>query len=475
MATTGATGPTGPTGPTGTSGTTTAPAPAPAGTRPTPPSTRGLLFDLDALPHRLEAVVAGHDGLAFGRSGPVRTAVVCDPGLARELLTRPSGTGQGRGIAALRLTLGQGLLTSSGDLHRRQRRLVQPAFHPGRLTRYALDAVRAGRERSLAWQQGQRLDLAEEMSSLTLDVVGRTIFGMDVRGDAREVSEAQTDLLRCFPAIMRPTGLVAARLPTRLGRRVRRNVRRLDRVVEHVVADRRAHGDAGDMVSMLLAVRDEETGAPMPARQVRDEVLTLLLAGHETTAVLLSWAWFELARTPSARTALDAELATVAARAALDEGAWQSLPVTRAVVAETLRLHPPAYVMGRVATQDLTLGGQAVRRGTLCFVSPYALGRDPRSWGEDAPVWRPERWLDPAGGYDETAPGQPRGAFLPFGAGSRVCIGAAFAQMEATLLLATLASTWRATVEPGFDPGLRPLVTLRPRRGVPATLTRVQG
>jgi cytochrome P450 len=440
-----------------------------------PPSTRGLLFDLDALPHRLEEVVAANDGLAFGRSGPIRTAVVCDPALARELLTRPAGTGQGRGIAALRVTLGQGLLTSSGELHRRQRRLVQPAFHPGRLTRYALDAVRAGRERSQAWHDGQRVDLAEEMSSLTLDVVGRTIFGMDVRSDAREVSEAQTDLLRCFPSIMRPAGLVAARLPTRLGRRVRRNVRRLDRVVEHVVADRRAHGDAGDMVSMLLAVRDEETGAPMPATQVRDEVLTLLLAGHETTAVLLSWAWFELARTPSARAALDAELATPAARAALDEGAWQALPVTRAIVAETLRLHPPAYVMGRVATQDLTLGGTAVRKGTLCFVSPYALGRDPRSWGGTAHVWRPARWLDGDGRYDEGAPGQPRGAFLPFGAGSRVCIGAAFATMEGTLLLATLASTWRAATEPGFDPGLLPLVTLRPRHGVPVTLTRVAG
>ncbi len=438
-----------------------------------PPSTRGLLLDLDAMPARLAAAVTAGDGVVLGRSGPFRTAVVCDPALARELLTRPTGTGQGRGIAALRLTLGQGLLTSSGDLHKRQRRLVRPAFHPGRLTRYALDAVRAGRERSATWHDGDRVDLAAEMSSLTLDVVGRTIFGTDVRGDAQEVGEAQTDLLECFPQLMRPTGLLAAHLPTPLRRRIRRNVARLDRVVEHVIADRRAHGDAGDMVSMLLAIRDEETGEPMPARQVRDEVLTLLLAGHETTAVLLSWAWFELARTPQARASLDAELATAAARQALADGDWQRLPVTRAVVAETLRLHPPAYVLGRVATEPLTLGGHRVRKGTVCLVPPYGLGRDPRSWGVDAALWRPDRWLTPDGAFDENAPGQPRGAFLPFGAGSRVCIGAAFATMEAVLLLGTLASDWRAETAPGYDPGLQPLVTLRPRAGVPVTLRSV--
>jgi cytochrome P450 len=237
------------------------------------------------------------------------------------------------------------------------------------------------------------------------------------------------------------------------------------------VADRRRNGDAGDMISMLLAARDDETGEAMPAHQVRDEVLTLLLAGHETTAVLLSWAWFELARRPDARAALDAELATPVAVRALDAGDWQRLPMTRGIVAETLRLHPPAYVMARVATHDFVLGAARIRKGTICFVSPYGLGRDHRSWGGDALEWPPQRWLDSDGGYDETAPGQPRGAFLPFGAGTRVCVGAAFATMEATLVLATLASSWRAEIEPGFDPGIQPLVTLRPRRGVPVTLS----
>ena len=437
-----------------------------------PKDLRRMVLDLDAMPDRMAALVADHDGVLVGRSGPIRVALVCEPAIARDLLTRPAGTKQGRGVQVLKNILGSGLLTSEGDLHRRQRRLVQPAFHPGRIAGYAPDAVRAARERAATWTDGRRLDLAEEMSTLTLDVVGRTIFGTDVTHDAREVAEAQGDLLRLFPRALRPLGLLSLAFPTPLRRRVRRDVARLDAVVEHVVADRRAHGDAGDMVSMLLAVRDEETGEPMPARQVRDEVLTLLLAGHETTAVLLSWAWFELSRAPAVRALLAAELDAPAGRDALDAGDWQALPVTRAVVAETLRLRPPAHTLSRIATTDLELGGAAVPAGTVCFVSPYALGRDPASWGADAPVWRPQRWLDDAGRFDEANPGQPRGAFLPFGAGSRVCIGAAFAQMEGTLLLAALATGWEAEVEPGFDPGLQPLVTLRPRRGVPATLRR---
>jgi cytochrome P450 len=199
-------------------------------------------------------------------------------------------------------------------------------------------------------------------------------------------------------------------------------------------------------------------------------VLTLLLAGHETTAVTLSWAWFALGRHPQVRAALHAEVDSPAAAQALAEGHWDRLPYTRAVIAETLRLYPAAHVTSRVTTQDVDLGGHHLRKGTVCFVSPYGLHRDPRSWGDDVLAWRPERWLDAEGRYDEAAPGQPRGAYLPFGAGARICIGAAFATMESVLVLARLARDWDAELPAGFDPGMQPLVTLRPRHGVPATL-----
>ena len=200
----------------------------------------------------------------------------------------------------------------------------------------------------------------------------------------------------------------------------------------------------------------------MPARQVRDEVLTLLLAGHETTAVALSWAWYELFRTPSARAALDAELAGDTAREAIAAAAWDRLPVTRAVVAETLRLHPPAYILGRRPTEDVVVEKYRFRKGSAVVISPYALHRDERSWGPDAGEFRHSRWLREDGTFDESAPGQPRGAYLPFGAGSRMCIGAGFAVMEAVLLLARLARDWRVEFSADFTPKPRPAVTYRP-------------
>jgi len=425
-------------------------------------SGRQLFGDMRRVPDRMEAVVAAVDAVAHPRGRILPTAVIADPALARAVLTRPTGFRQGRGVAALALTFGEGLLTSSGDLHRRQRRLVQPAFHARRLAAYALDAVQLAAARSAQWHDGQQLDIAADMSSLTLEVVGRTLFGTDVADEVAVVSSATHALLEEFPKLLSPVGMLTARGPTPLRRRMRRQIARLDGVVERVVAARQASGDTGDVVSMLLAARDDETGAGMPDRQVRDEVLTLLLAGHETTAVALTWAWFELARNPHARAELDAELASPCGVEALDAAAWDGLPVTRAVVAETLRLHPPAYILGRRPIEDVTLDGYTFRKGMAVIMSPYALHRDERSWGPDAAEFRPSRWVGPDGRYDESAPGQPRGAYLPFGAGSRMCIGAGFAVMEGVLLLARLARDWSVEIDPGFEPDMRPAVTLRP-------------
>ena len=435
-------------------------------------SGRALFSNMPFVPERAARVVAVADGVGRLRGRILPVAVVADPGLARTILTRPTGFGPGRGIDALALTFGQGLLTSNGELHRRQRRLVQPAFHVHRLTAYARDAVELAAARSAGWRDGEQLDIAAAMSALTLEFVGRTLFGTDVRDEVAVVSDAQHTLLGLFPTLMSVQGMLLARWPTPLRRRLRREIARLDEVVERVIAQRRESGDTGDVVSMLLAVRDEESGEPMPHKQIRDEVLTLLLAGHETTAVALSWAWYELGRTPSARAALDGELASNAAAAALTAASWDDLPTTRAVVAETLRLHPPAYVLGRRPTEDVTVDRYRFRRGSAVVLPPYGLHRDERSWGADAAQFRPSRWLREDGSFDETAPGQPRGAYLPFGAGSRMCIGAGFAVMEAVLLLARMARDWRVEFEPGFQPRPRPAVTLRPGP-MPATLHAV--
>jgi cytochrome P450 len=432
-------------------------------------SGRSLFSDLGRVPARVTRITARTDGVARMRGKLLPVAVIADPGLARTILTRPVGFRQGRGIDALSVTLRQGLLTSSGDLHQRQRRLIQPAFHAGRLVAYAQDAVRLASARSAQWHDGARIDVADEMSSLTMEFVGRTLFGTDVRDEVAIVADANQHLLAAFPTLMSPRGMLMTRIPTPFRRRVRREIARLDGVVERVIATRGTTGDTGDVVSMLLAVRDEETGNGMPHQQVRDEVLTLLLAGHETTAVAMSWAWYELWQTPAAREALDAELATQAAREALAAAAWDRLPVTRAIVAETLRMHPPAYIMGRRPTEDVVIDKYRFRKDSVVVISPYALHRDERSWGPDAGQFRHTRWLREDDTFDESAPGQPRGAYLPFGAGSRMCIGAGFAVMEATLLLAQLATQWRVEFAPGFVPSPRPAVTYRPGP-LPATL-----
>jgi cytochrome P450 len=431
-------------------------------------SGRVLFSDLRRVPERVERITARADGVGRMRGKLLPVAVVADPALARTVLTRPTGFRQGRGIEALAVTFGRGLLTSSGELHRRQRRLVQPAFHARRLVAYAQDAVRLASARSAQWRDGERIDVADEMSSLTLEFVGRTLFGTDVRHEVAVVADATQQLLEAFPTLMSLHGMLLTWVPSPFRHRLRRQIARLDGVVERVIATRGTTGDTGDVVSMLLAVRDEETGKGMPHQQVRDEVLTLLLAGHETTAVALSWAWYELFRTPHARSALDAELATDAGEA-LASASWDRLPVTRAIVSETLRLHPPAYIVGRRPTEDVVIDKYRFRRNSVVVISPYALHRDERSWGPDAAEFRHTRWLREDGTFDESAPGQPRGAYLPFGAGSRMCIGAGFAVMEAVLLLARMANEWKIEFPPGFEP--RPRRAVRNRPGaMPATL-----
>jgi cytochrome P450 len=264
---------------------------------------------------------------------------------------------------------------------------------------------------------------------------------------------------------MLPGGALLNRVPLPSTRRLNAAIATLDEVVFRLIGEARRSGeDDGTVLAMLLAARDEH-GDPMPDRQVRDEVLTLLLAGHETTANALAWTWLLLDRNPEAAARLHAELA-----AAPSDAGPQELPRTRAVIAESMRLYPPAWVVGRRMVTDVELGGWSVPAGSLVLASQWITQRDPRWWAE-ATAFRPERWLGP-GGYDEAAPGQPRGAYFPFGMGRRVCIGESFAWTEAVLALAALARDWAPALVPGHPVELRPAVTLRPRYGLRMTLHR---
>jgi cytochrome P450 len=387
--------------------------------------------------------------------------LVSTPELVRELFGPLGRVGvKGRGLQNTKVLLGDGLLTSEGELHQRQRRLIQPAFHAGRVAAYGqlmrtAAAELPGRAR---WADGAVRDVSADMAALTLRIVGQTLFAADLTDDSTAVSGALAELLGRFQRTMVPGGTLLNRLPLPSTRRLQAAIGELDAVVARLIAEQRAgRGDDGTVLAMLLAARNED-GSPMPDRLVRDEVLTLMLAGHETTANALAWTWLLLDRNPAAAAALHAEL-----DAAPADAEPADLPYTRAVVAESMRLYPPAWVVGRRMTTDVQLDGWSVPAGSLVLASQWIVHRDPR-WWPSALAFRPERWLGPEP--------HPRGAYFPFGMGRRVCIGESFAWSEAVLALAALARDWSPALVPGHPVALRPAVTLRPRYGLRMVLHR---
>jgi cytochrome P450 len=405
--------------------------------------------------------------LAHFRLGFEHAYLVSTPELVRELFG-PLGrvTAKGRGLEQARLLLGNGLLTSEGELHRRQRRLIQPAFHHTRIQAYekVMRVEVAALPERAGWADGTVRDVAADMADLTLRIVGRALFGTDLAADSPVVAGALAELLGRFQRVMLPGGPLLNRLPLPSTRRVQAAIAELDGVVRRLIAEHRAAGRRDGLLADLLAARDED-GRPMPDDQVRDEVLTLVLAGHETTANALAWSWLLLDRHPEAAARLHAEV-----RAAPAAPAVADLPWTRAVVAEAMRLYPPAWVVGRRMLADAQLGGWTVPARSIVIASQWVIHRDPRWWPEPL-AYRPERWIAD-GAFDEAAPGQPRGAYFPFGMGRRVCVGESFAWTEAVLALAALARDWAPALVPGHPVDLLPAVTLRPRYGLRMTLHR---
>ena len=415
-----------------------------------------------------------HPRMTMVKLANVRMYAISDPELARQVVVGESRhLRKGRGLQRAQVLLGTGLLTSEGEVWRRQRRLVQPAFHRDRVRGYADQMVEAAARTSSRWRPHQVIDVGAEMSALTLDVVGRTLFGEDLAGEAVRVRQALDDVMARSRTLIIPGSQVLDRLPLPSVRRAQRAMERLDEVVAGVVERHRSSGgaDRDDVLAMLLAARDDDgDGTGMSATQVRDEVMTLLLAGHETTAMALTWTWWLLARHGDVAADLRAELARVLGGRDPSYDDLPDLALTRAVVAESMRLYPPAWVFGRQLLDDLEVDGARLRAGSVVLVSAWVLHRDARWWSEPE-HFRPRRWLDAAGRFDEEAPGQPRDAYVPFGMGQRICVGRDFAWTEAVLVLATLAQRWALDVPTTYDAAVRPVITLRPATAMPATLS----
>ncbi len=376
------------------------------------------------------------------------------------LVTRQHDFVKGRGIQWTRIFLGDGLLTSEGAFHTRQRRLAAPAFHRQRIGAYAqVMADYAARARA-RFRDGETLAFDVEMHALTLAIAGHTLFGEDMADEAAEIGSALTDVLTLFPRFALPWARALQRLPLPSNRRFDRAKARLDATVYRIIRLRRQSGrDQGDLLSMLMAARDEDDGQRMTDVQLRDEIMTLLMAGHETTANALCWTFHLLAQHPDVERRLHEEVDAVLGDRLPGLDDVPRLQYAERVLAESMRLYPPAWNIGRQGVADYSVRGYTLPKGSLYAVSTWVTHHDER-WWPDPFRFDPERWLP------EARAARPKFSYFPFGGGARQCIGEAFAWMEGALLLATLAQRFRFRPVPGAPVEPRALITLRPRHGL---------
>ena len=382
--------------------------------------------------------------------------------IQRLLVTKQRSFLKGPSLGLTRELLGNGLLTNEGDAHLRQRRLVQPAFHRERVATYATIMAELADRRLGSWRDGATIDLHEEMMHLTLAVACRAFFDADVEKEAKVIGEALDLYLRLFGYAIFPFGIYVQHLPIPWVRRMHRARAQMDDFIQRLIDERRVDAaERGDLLSILIAARDTATdGVGMTDRQLRDEIVTLMLAGHETTANALTWTGYLLSQHPEVEEKLQGEVDDVIGNRLPDAADFQHLTYTRAVLSESMRLYPPAWILERYSVADFQAGGYTIPRGSIILASQFLVHRDPRWWPEPL-QFRPERWLE-----DEVEK-RHRYSYFPFGGGTRICVGEHFAWMEGTLVLAMIASRWRLRYDRTKAPVPEPLVTLRPKGGLP--------
>jgi cytochrome P450 len=397
------------------------------------------------------------------RIGKFRSLFINHPDLIEDVLVNNSRKyHKGRILQANKYLFGEGLLTSEGDFWLRQRRLAQPAFHRARVSAYAATMAEYTEQLIATWRNGEERDIHEEMMQLALRIVGKTLFDADVTRDAKEVGET-LDILLHIAANFGRTILVPLWVPTPRNIRAKLGIKRLEKVIYRIIADRRASGrDTGDLLSILLQAQDED-GTHMNDRQLRDETITLFLAGHETTASTVSWTWWLLAQNPAVEKKFHEELDGVLGGRAPTVDNLPKLTYLSHVLTESLRLYPTAWGMARLAAEEHEIAGYPVRPGYGVAFAQWVIHRDARWF--DAPLeFRPERW------ENGLAKQLPRFAYFPFGGGPRQCIGNTFALMEASVVLATVGQRFRFALAP--DHKVTPLasITLRPKNGIQVRL-----
>jgi cytochrome P450 len=441
----------------------------PPGPRQIIPLSGLLAYRKGPLPF-FQNLAAQYGDISYFRLGPQEAFFLNHPDYIKDVLvTNQPSFHKGLVLQRAKRLLGEGLLTSEDEVHRRQRRLAQPAFHRSRIASYSNVMTDYGLQTSARWRDGDTFDMSAEMMQLTLGIVGKTLFDADVVSDAQEVGEAMTVVMDLFNTITIPFFELLQKLPLPQLRRFDTARARLDAIIYRLIEQRRLAGeDRGDLLSMLLLAQDTEVdGGAMTDEQLRDELMTIFLAGHETTANALTWTWYLLSQNPEAEARLHEEIDRVLAGRLPDFDDVGKLKYTEMVLAESMRLYPPAWALGRLAMQDFEIGGYVVPRKSLVLMSQYVMHRDPRYFAEPL-KFNPDRWTP------EARESRPQFSYFPFGGGPRRCIGEGFAWMEGILLIATIARHWQMRLVPNHPVVLKPVITLRPKHGMRMTLIRRQ-
>jgi cytochrome P450 len=395
------------------------------------------------------------------------TYLLKHPDLIREVL----GTGdfnytKGSGLIRLKQILGDGLITSEGAFHMRQRRLSQPAFHRQRIAAYGRVMSHHARQARDRWHEGQVIDLEMETMRMTMAIVGKTLLNAEVEGEAHEIADAVDAMRERFTIAVLPFMSLVDKLPLPSNFRFAKAKKRLDDTIYRIIRERRASGaDHGDLLSMLLLARDAEDNSGMTDLQLRDEAMTIFLAGYETITNTLTWTWYLLSQHPEIERKFHQELDEALEGRLPSMEDLSRLPYTQMVLTESMRLYPAAWMIARETMDDCEIGGHSIPAGSVLFMCPFTIHRMPVYFPEPE-KFMPERW---ARGLKESI---PRFAYFPFGGGPRQCIGEAYALMEAQLLMATIGQKWKLKMQAGRPVKIQANVTIRPQYGMKMLLER---
>ena len=441
---------------------------------PTEPPVVGQAFHYHWNPIPLMEKAAGYGDLVTMSVKPWLVYLVNHPDLIQEvLIANHTRVGRWRNVEAMKFLMGEGLVTSDDPLHLRQRRLMQPAFHQQQIQTYSAIMIEYAQRHSVAWRDGNLVDMASEMRDLTLNIVARTLFGIDLLDEVRRIGKAfelsNTYMSTRFNQYERMRSLYH-RLPLPLTVRFRRQLNYLNRVVQTLIEQRKgSQTNHDDLLSVLLQLSDDDladpSGAGMTDEQVRDEIVTMFAVGHETVTVALTWTWYLLSTHPAIQDNFQFELDSVLGDRPPTLEDLPNLVFTDQVFREAMRLYPPIWRLGRVAMAPFELGGYEIPAGAMLCLPTFITQRDAR-WFDDPNDFRPERWTT------DFKDSLHRFAYYPFGGGPRLCIGEGFAWMEAKLILATLGQLWTVRHDARHKVGFIPLISLRPNNGMPLFLSQ---